>query len=118
VAVEYDGYGANQINLSIYNDAAGAPGTLLAGPVTVANLPDAGTCCALTVASFTPVATAAGTRYWVVANTPATGTGSDFVGQWDVVTKVILFGGSNGVDGWSGINTDLLPAGEVLGTIP
>ena len=118
VAVQYYGSGANQINLSIYGDSNGAPGTVLAGPVTVTNLPDYGTCCTLTIANFAPLAVAAGTRYWVVANTPTTGTGSDFVGVWDWVSKIILFGGSNGVNGWYGINTDSLPAGEVLGTIP
>ena len=118
VAVQYYGSGANQINLSIYGDSGGAPGTVLAGPVTVTNLPAYGTCCTLTIANFTPLAVTAGTRYWVVANAPATGTGSDFVGVWDWVSKIILFGGSNGVDGWVGENTDGLPAGEVMGTIP
>jgi len=117
-AVQYLGYGANQINLSLYSDAAGVPGTLLAGPVTVTNLADSGTCCTLADASFAPVAVTAGTRYWVVANTPASGPGSDFVGVWDWVSKIILFSGSNGVDGWQGINVDGLPAGAVLGTIP
>jgi hypothetical protein len=118
VAVQYIGPGANQINLSIYGDSNGAPGAVLAGPVTVTNLPAYGTCCTLTIGNFTPLAVTGGTRYWVVANTPATGTGSDFVGVWDWVSKIILFGGSNGVDGWSGINIDGLPAGEVMGTIP
>jgi hypothetical protein len=117
-AIQYYGSGANQVNVSIYGDANGAPGGILAGPVTVTNLPDFGTCCALAVASFVPLAVTAGTRYWVVASAPLTGTGSDFVGVWDWVSKVILFGGSNGVDGWQGINLDGLPAGQVLGTFP
>jgi hypothetical protein len=45
VAVLYGGQGADQVNLSIYNDSSGAPGTLLAGPVTVPNLPTS--CCNL-----------------------------------------------------------------------
>lgn len=117
-AVQYAGFGVNQINLSVYGDAGGIPGTLLAGPVTVTNLPDSGTCCALAVANFTPVAVTGGTQYWVVANTPLTGTGSNFIGGWDTIAKVVFFAGSNGVNGWGHINTDLLPAGEVLGTIP
>lgn len=117
-AVQYYGSGANQVNFSIYGDANGAPGTLLAGPVTVTNLPGFGTCCTLAVANFTPLAVTGGTRYWVVADAPLTGTGSDFVGVWDWVSKIILFGGTNGVNGWYGINTDGLPAGQVLGTIP
>jgi hypothetical protein len=59
-AVQYQGFGpTNQVNLSIYGDSGGAPGTLLAGPVTVADLPDAGTCCTLAVANFAPVAVTA-----------------------------------------------------------
>lgn len=118
VAVQYAGSGANQVNLSIYGDSNGVPGTVLAGPVTVKNLPDYGTCCALTVANFTPIVVTSGTRYWVVADAPTSGAGSDFVGVWDWVSKIILFGGSNGVDGWQEINIDGLPAGQVLGTIP
>lgn len=79
VAVQYIGSGANQVNLSIYGDAAGVPGTLLAGPVTVTNLPGAG-CCTLAVASFSPLSVTGGTQYWVVADTPLTGQGSDFAG--------------------------------------
>lgn len=118
VAVKYVGPGANQVNLSIYADSNGTPGTLLAGPVTVANLPDFATCCALTIASFTPLAVSGGTRYWVVADTPATGTGSDFTGAWSLVSKIILYGTNDGVDGWFGVNSDELPAGEVMGTVP
>jgi hypothetical protein len=117
VAVQYFS-GTNQVNLSLYGDTSGAPGTLLAGPVTVKNLPAAGTCCTLALANFTPVAVTAGTRYWVVANTPSSGTGSDFDGSWDWVAKpVILVAGNHGA-GWYEFNGDALPAGEVLGTIP
>jgi len=117
LAVQYFS-GTNQVNLSIYGDTNGAPGTLLAGPVTVKNLPAAATCCLLTVANFTPLAVTAGTRYWVVADTPMTGTGSDFDGSWDWVAKpIILLAGNHG-SGWYGFNGDALPAGEVLGTIP
>ena len=117
-ALQYYGLGANQVNLSIYGDAGGIPGSLLAGPTTVANLPDAGPCCTLAIANFTPLPVTGGTRYWVVANAPLTGQGSDFVGVWDWDYKIMLFGGTNGVNGWFGENADTLPAGEVLGTIP
>jgi hypothetical protein len=47
VAVGYlTGSGSTQVNLSIYGDANGVPGTLLAGPVTVTSVPQSG-CCAL-----------------------------------------------------------------------
>jgi len=120
VAVQYGGSGANQVNLSIYGDSGGVPGTLLAGPVMVANLPEAGTCCTLAVANFPPVAVIGGTRYWVVADTPLTGTGSDFNGVWDFIAKppIYLQAYSNG-SGWFGFNSSPAEAaGEVLGSIP
>jgi hypothetical protein len=118
VAVQYLG-GANQINLSIYTDASGAPGTLLAGPVTVTNLPAFGTCCTLTVANFSPVAVTAGVRYWVTADTPSTGTGSDFEGVWDWAPKPIYPQARNKGKGWVGFDgTPAESAGEVLGTTP
>jgi hypothetical protein len=118
VAVQYQG-GANQVNLSIYADSSGIPGTLLAGPVTVTNLPEVGTCCTLAVASFSPVPVTGGTQYWLVADTPATGTGSDFLGSWDMVVqgKIPPLGAYNR-SGWFAAPALDEPAGEVLGTIP
>ncbi len=116
VAVQYVG-GANQVNLSIYGDTNGAPGTLLTGQVTITNLSSAGTCCHLAVANFSPLAVTAGTRYWVVADTPLTGTGSDFSGIWNIVVKTIPMG-TDGGGGWQPTNADVIAAGEVLGTIP
>jgi len=117
-AVQHAG-GANQVNLSIYGDSGGVPGVLLAGPVTVTNLPVVGTCCILAVASFPPVEVTGGIRYWVVADTPLSGTGSDFAGFWSAVVKPVIPIASN-VDGsgWVVLNAYGLPAGEVLGTIP
>jgi hypothetical protein len=118
-ALQYNGSGANQVNLSIYGDNAGAPGTLLAGPVTVTNLPESGTCCTLVVANFSPVSVIEGTRYWVVADTPASGTGSDFYGTWDWVPKPLYPQAYSTGSGWIGYNsTNAEAAGEVLGTIP
>ena len=110
-------YGANQVNLSIYGDSSGAPGALLAGPVTVTNLPSY-TCCTLGVAVFTPVAVTAGTQYWVVADTPLTGTGSDFFGAWDMVPKIVPIALNDNSGGWFATTAVGLPAVEVLGTIP
>jgi hypothetical protein len=118
VAVQYLG-GANQVNLSIYADANGAPGTLLAGPVTVTNLPSFGTCCSLAVANFSPLAVTAGTQYWVAADTPATGTGSDFYGVWDWTGKPLYPQARNKGSGWISFEgSPAESAGEVLGTIP
>jgi hypothetical protein len=117
VAMQYRS-GANQINLSIYSDSGGVPGTLLAGPVTVTNLPTHGTCCTLDIAGFTPVAVIAGTQYWVVADTPLTGTGSDFQGEWALSPKPIIPSVFDNGSGWYSVNVDELPAGEVRGTVP
>jgi hypothetical protein len=118
VAVQYVS-GANQVNLSIYEDSGGVPGTLLAGPVTVTNLSDSGACCALAIADFTPQAVTGGTRYWVVADTPLSGTGSDFNGNWYSIVKPVIPMAYNFRDeGWKEANADSPPAGEVLGTIP
>jgi hypothetical protein len=119
VPVHYVGSGANQVDLSLYTDANGAPGTLLAGPVTVTNLALWGTCCTLTVASFPPVALTAGTQYWMVADTPLTGTGSDFYGTWDFIAPNLFLEAGDSGAGWypfDGLNNN--SAGEVLGTIP
>ncbi len=117
VAVQYMS-GDDQVNLSIYADSgSGYPGTLLAGPVTVSNLPGS-SCCTLTVANFPPVAVSAGTQYWVVADTPATGTGSDFEGKWAWVVKDMgEWAEGTPTYGWYSLPVDGLPAGEVLGTV-
>jgi len=116
-AVQYAGFGANRVNLSLYADLNGSPGTLLAGPVTITNLQPFGTCCTLAIANFAPVAVTGGTPYWVVADTPLNGTGSDFAGAWDFVVPVIpqAFNGGNG---WFLQDENRSVAGDVRGTIP
>jgi hypothetical protein len=121
VAVQYNSLSlANEVNLSIYGSTDGVPGTLLAGPVTVKNLPAAGTCCALAVANFTSLAVTHGTQYWVVADTPPTGSGAGFTGVWDgvlIASTVVGFDDEN--QGWTKSTNDAYDAaGEVLGTIP
>jgi hypothetical protein len=117
VAAQYVG-GANQVNVSIYEGSGDSPETLLAGPVTVINLPESGTCCTLAVATFSPFAVSAGTRYWVVVGTPLTGIGSDFEGIWGSVVKPAIPVALNYQGSWLQLNADNLAAGEVLGTIP
>ena len=118
-ALSYNGSGANQVNVSLYSDSSGAPGTRLAGPVTVRNLPAFGTCCTLMQAVFSAsVAVTAGTQYWITADTPSTGTGSDFEGVWDFTYPVYLNAYNTG-SGW--LSFDEYPywsAGAVYGTIP
>ncbi len=118
VAVQYGGSGANQINLSIYEDKDGAPGTLIGGPVTVTGVPNFLTCCTLTIADFTPVSVTKKKQYWVVANTPSSGTGSDFYGGWDFIPSNIKQALDNG-SGWTAtLGFSQEAAGEVYGTIP
>ena len=119
-AAQYNATGANQVNFSLYSDNAGAPGTLLAGPVTVTNLPSYFTCCTLAVANFaTGIPITAGTQYWVVGDTPATGLGSDFEGVWSFVPASKLRGGANQSGTWFGFQASIQePAGAVYGTIP
>jgi hypothetical protein len=119
VAVLYTGIGADQVNLSIHADSSGHPGKRLAGPVTVTKLPKALTCCGLAVANFASVPVSGGTRYWVVADTPKTGHGSDFVGEWaGAVRPVLTLAANVAGTGWVSFNGNGLPAGEVLGTVP
>jgi hypothetical protein len=118
-AILYYGVGADQVNLSIYSDSKGHPGKLLAGPVTVTNLPKSFTCCQLAVADFASVPVTGGKQYWVVANTPKTGRGSDFFGEWaGAVSPVLMLAGNAEQTGWVAFNGNGLPAGDVLGTVP
>lgn len=119
VAVVYGGFGANQVNVSLYGDANGAPGTLLAGPATITNLPSNGTCCVVSDATLPPVAVTAGSQYWIVVDTPLSGTGSDFFGIWDGVVKPVFpMAINSGNFGWFDLNGNITPAGAVFGTIP
>jgi hypothetical protein len=120
-ALQYNASGANQVNLSLYSDASGIPGVLLAGPVTVTNLPALGTCCTLAIANFHAVAVTAGTQYWVVADTPGTGTGSDFDGGWAFVppSKNLIVGVDIKSGGWYSFPAVISePAGAAYGTVP
>jgi hypothetical protein len=114
--ISWNSAGANQVNLSLYSDASGVPGTLLAGPVTVTSLPTFGTCCKLAIANIPSTALTAGTQYWIVADTPTSGTGSDFEGVWDAAPKIII-GADVNAGGWFSFPANV-PAGAVYGTIP
>jgi len=119
-AVLWYGSGAEQVNLSIYQDSQGAPGKLLAGPVTVTNLPKAFSCCQLAVADFSSgVPVNGGTQYWVVADTPTSGQGSNFLGEWaSAVSPVLPLSADADRTGWVTFSGNGLPAGDVQGTIP
>lgn len=112
--------GDNQVNLSLYTDAGGIPGTLIAGPVTVSNLGTFGTCCKLAVANFSPTAVTAGTKYWIVADTPTSGAGSNSWDAWAFIPTLYpqsFFNNNNGK--WLPVDGDAADAAAaVYGTIP
>ena len=63
--------GHGSIQLSLYSDNGGVPGTELATG-TATNVEDYGTCCGATTATLSSsVALTAGTQYWVVVSTTA-----------------------------------------------
>lgn len=63
--------GHGSIQLSLYSDSNGIPGTELATG-TATNVQDYGTCCGATTATLSSgVALTAGTQYWVVVSTTA-----------------------------------------------
>jgi hypothetical protein len=116
-AIQY-GSGANQVNLSLYDDANGAPGNRLAGPVTVFNVPSGG-CCKVAIANFSvSVPISSGSQYWVVADTPMVGPGDDFFGIWALVPQKLYQGFDTGTGWHSNLVLIQEAAGAVYGTIP
>jgi hypothetical protein len=110
--------GDNQINLSLYTDAGGLPGTIIAGPNTVKNLPDAGTCCALATWRLRKgTSIFAGVQYWVVVDTPATGTGSNTAALWDIPFPTIPEAVDQGGE-WFPSDGNGRYGVAVLGTVP
>lgn len=81
--------GTNSVNIGLYTDSNGSPGTPLVAK-DVKNLPKFGSCCA-TIALKAGIQVTAGTQYWVVLTTDA--TDPTFAGGWnedtrDQVTKI------------------------------
>jgi hypothetical protein len=77
------------------------------------------TCCTLATVNVLPTAVTSGTQYWVVASTPTTGTGDDFLGVWNYVppAKPTGEGISQSGSPWGTIPAFINePAGAVYGT--
>jgi hypothetical protein len=109
--------GTNALQLSLYNDVSGAPGTSLK-TVEVHNAPTAGTCCTLVAASLgSPgVALTAATQYWVVASADDTHAPT-FSGYWGTVNSFIAYNPAQA--GWTAFNDpEGSEAAVVKGTIP
>jgi hypothetical protein len=118
-AVGYDASGANQVLITLNkDDGSGGVGAVIAKK-TFKNLPDFGTCCKLNTWTLTkPAKLKAGTQYWLVASTPATGTGSDSLDVW-ALTVDDFFSYNVAGAGWTNSLTFTgIPAGGVFGTIP
>jgi len=84
-AWQWYGYGANKIQICLYADSgSNSPGTQIGNCVTLTNLPTFLTSNTLVTANFTSqkLALTAGTQYWIIAQTPSRGTGSDSVDVW------------------------------------
>lgn len=119
VAIQYNASGANQVDLSVYTDNAGKPGTLIGGPITITKLSNCCVCCTLTIGAFSPgVHVVAKAKYWLVADTPLSGTGSDFLGVWNWVPPAKTLVGTNHT-GWISFPAAIQePAGAIYGTVP
>jgi len=115
IAIEYESIGPNSALISLWNDSASAPGTILTS-WALNNLPTFGTCCAFQ--SLLPngqITVLAGQRYWIVA--AANGNGS-FLAWNDSNTGGLGFGTTsvNGGPFPSGGNGSPGAAFRVLGT--
>jgi len=116
VAIQYYA-GTNALQLSLYNDVGGAPGTSLK-TVEARNAPTAGTCCTLVNANLgTPgVALTAATQYWVVA-TSDDSRAPTFSGYWATANAFLAYNPAQA--GWNVFND---PEGQeafaVKGTVP
>jgi len=115
-AIQYQA-GTNELQLSLYNDVGGAPGTSLK-TVEVRNAPAAGTCCTLVSAPLgTPgVALTAGTQYWVVASADDT-RAATFAGYW-AFTNFANVAYNPAQAGWTVFQDFGSEAVAVKGTVP
>ncbi len=110
--------GNSLVDVSIYTDAGGVPGTALVSAETGVK-PVAGACCQVIKARFpSGVALSAGTPYWVViaADSPSNST---FSGAWALSTtnqvSDVLAGTNFDGAGWKSYPTNTPPAFAVTG---
>lgn len=113
-----EGNGApNQIDVSLYDDVDGVPGNIIAGPHTVKNLAEAGTCCTLATWHLSKGASLrAGVQYWVVADAPASGAGSNSAAVWDIIFPAAPEASNQGT--WFPLDGNSRFGGAVFGTVP
>ena len=108
--VGYDNGGTNDVVISIADDAAGLPGSVL-GSTHVTGLGDFADCCKLARAKFTGVKLSAGKQYWVIVGTDDQDTAT--VAAWSFNSteqiKTVRFAKNYG-SGWQLINATARPA--------
>ena len=75
--------GTNRINLGLYSDSGGVPGSPLpGGQGSLTDIPDSGDCCDLATLRLPgDVALSGGVQYWLVAS-PDNVNAPDFQGKW------------------------------------
>jgi hypothetical protein len=106
--------GTSAVDIGLYSDASGTPGTLLAAGHSP-NIPDFGACCTVVSVAITPTAVTAGTQYWIVASSDDT-HGPDFTGVWQA-SNLYNISGNESQSGWFTFSANV-PAGAAKGTIP
>jgi hypothetical protein len=72
--------GTNGVNIGVYSDSGGVPGTSLYSK-DVTGLPNGGGCCTTQTLKVKGVSVTAGTQYWVVISTDS--NNDDFFGFWN-----------------------------------
>jgi hypothetical protein len=106
--------GTSAVDIGLYSDASGTPGTLLAAGHSP-NIPDFGACCTVVSVAITPTAVTAGTQYWIVASSDDT-HGPDFTGVWQA-SNLYNISGNESQSGWFTFSANV-PAGAAKGTVP
>jgi hypothetical protein len=113
VAITYTSGTANLVNLGLYNDAGGEPGTTVLESWTLTSLAPAGTdnSPAWAMSTLQPLLSA-GTRYWIVGSEPA---GSDTVVGWclNEAGTLGLTGSRNNQKAWGVDDINVVPAFQV-----
>jgi hypothetical protein len=106
--------GTSLVELGLYSDNDGAPGTVLASGKST-KIPLFGACCQLVTVTIPSTAIKAGTQYWIVATTNDT-AGPDFTGVFQS-SNLGIIGYNEAQGGWGSFTTNT-PAAAVKGTIP
>jgi hypothetical protein len=106
--------GTSVVEIGLYSDASGTPGTLLASGRST-KIPDFGACCTVVTVTIASTAVTAGTQYWIVASSDNTHA-PDFTGVWQA-SNLYNISGNESESGWFTFSANV-PAGAAKGTVP